>query len=48
MLLQPLLFALKGILQVKYEKKPIDNACFSTTAMLATSKLHISVAKWSN
>ena len=28
MLAQPLLFALKGIPHVKYEKKPIDNACF--------------------
>ena len=29
MVLQPLLFALKGIPLVKYEKKN-DNACFST------------------
>ena len=28
--LQPLLFVLKGIPQVKYEKKPNDIACFFT------------------
>ena len=30
MVLQPVLFALKGIPRVKYEKKPNGNACFFT------------------